>query len=357
LNGIQTALSAGTNFALEQGLPNVIVAPLFVLSNPADPLSIRTTPQATDIANASTSWAQTLYALRSVPGINFIAPIIGQSFPFMSDANQLAILEAVQDHINFMSSEGQYIQGIFGEDSSSNTALASDATLQSHAQTLASRYGGTMAENIIMPSPARFIRSLPSNNTINITLGGEYFAASLAGMIGSSPVNAPLTRTIVPNWINVPDYRDYATKNADAQSGLMVIENVSGQSAVKIRHAITLDDSSFSRRAVNVVRAKFNMVQTLYEIYNNQLIGQIPADGNAPITIENITTTALQALVNNGTIVAFNNLTITLLAGLPTTAQVVFSWLPVYMLDYIQIMFSLDLSGSTSVSTVTVVST
>jgi len=348
--GVQTPLSAATYFAFQNGLQSVICQPLFVLSNPTNPLSSRLAPTPVQIATPST-WQQTLYALQSVAGINFVVPVIGQSMPYVNDSTQIAILETVAAYIYTMQQNGEYIQGVFGEDSSANQSYASDATLQAHAAVLASLYGGAVAENIELISPARFGTTLPTavGNGQAIILGAEYMAASVGPMIASRAVAAPITRQAVSGWTSVPDYRDVATLNADGQAGLLVMINNAG--TVIVRHAITLDSSSYDRRSTNVVRAKFHMIQTLVQAYNNQVIGQIPADGNAINAITTLTAGLLEQLVGAGELVAYTGLSVTLQAAAPTVAQVIFSWQPVYPLDYIQIQFSIDLTGAGTVTT------
>lgn len=353
--GIQTPISAGSYFAFEGGAQSVICQPLFVLSNPSNPLSQPLQPTGAQPAQ-STTWQQTLYAVRSIPNLNFIVPIVGQSMPNINDATQLSILETVQDHIYYMETqENQYIQTALGEDSSNNSTFATDTTLQNHIQTLAARYGNAVTENIIFIAPSNFQRPLPTQRNVTLYAGGEYVAATLAGQIANSTVNTGFTHTIVPNWTNVPTYRDRATKNADAQAGLLVIENnINNPGTIIVRHAITANNTTVDRRALNVVRAKFLMISSLINAFNTQLIGKIPADGNAPTLIAMLTTQTLQSLVNTGAIVDFTGVQASLVPADPTTGQVAFSWLPAFPLDYIDILFSLNLTnGSVPISVAT----
>lgn len=356
--GIVTPISAGAAAIIENGQVPLVLQPLFVLANPADPTSQRLQPNAAQAAAAST-WQQTLYALRSVQGINFVVPIAGQSQPNMSDNNVLAVLEAVQDHIYYMETSSvpnEYLFGVFGEDSTASSANATDAILQNHALTLSTRYSNAVSQNLILLAPASFGRTNPSNSNTAalLNVGGEYVAAGYAGFIASSLVTGPLTRQSIANITTVNSYRDNTTKNADAQTGLTVLQQ-NGQS-VQIRHALTLDTSSIENRELSVVRAKFYMMSSLIDVLNNQIIGTIPADGNATTVVTLAVTSILNQLQLAGALVNYSNVQCRLLANDPTTCEIRFSWQPAFPLNYINVIFSLDLTGASGASTTTQVS-
>lgn len=342
--GIETPVSAAAYFAFEGGAQSVIIQPLFELEEASNPLSKRKEP--TNFTAVET-WKQSLYGLRSVPNINFIVAAVGQSST-ANDAAILSILETVQDHVYYMETEeDQYIQVVAGEDSSTNAEYATDATIRSHAETLRARYSNLVSQNFIFIVPSAFKRPLPTAISTSLTAGGQYFAASVAGLLASSRVNSPLTRRIIPGWTSVPTYRDRTTKNADAQAGLVVIENNPGTSnTVIVRHAITLDDSTVANRALNVVRAKFFMLSSLFKTLNEQVIGQIPIDGNAPALVAMTVTQVLQSMVGQNVIVSYSGVQASLVSGEATRCQIAFSWKPAFPLDYINISFSVDLTNS-----------
>lgn len=352
--GIQTPTSAAAAAVIENGQVPLIIQPLFVLSNPSNPASQRLAPTAAQISQSST-WQQTLYALRAVQGINYIVPVIGQSFYGMSDSAELSILETVQDHIYYMETQSEpneYIFGFFGEDSTTNSTFATDATLQSHATTLAQRYSNAVSQNLVLLVPSSFSRANPSNTTVSpLQVGGEYLAAGYAGFAASSSIVGPLTRQSIANIQQVNSYRDAVTKNADAQAGLTVLQQ-NGQT-VQIRHAVTLDTSTTENQELCVVRQKFFMMSSLIDVLNASIIGQIPADGNATMAVSLAVTSILQQLMAAGALVAYSNLQCRLLANNPTICQVTFSWTPSFPINNIDISFSLDLSGGNTISTTT----
>lgn len=347
--GIQTPTSAAAAAVIENGQVPLIIQPLFTLLNPANPSSQRLQPTAAQITQAST-WQQTLYALRAVQGINYIVPVVGQSFYGGSDSAQLAIFEALQDHIYYMETQSQpneYIFGFMGEDSTTNSTFATDATLQTHATTLAQRYSNAVSQNLVLLCPSSFNRASPSNSssTAPLPVGGEYLAAGYAGFVASSSVTGPLTRQTIANILQVNSYRDTPTKNADAQAGLTVLQQ-NGQT-VQIRHAITLDNTSIENRELSVVRAKFFMISSLISGLNNSIIGQVPADGNATMLVTLTVTSILNQLQAAGAIVSYSNVQTRLLANDPTTCEIRFSWQPPFPLNNIDVIFSLDLTGAT----------
>jgi hypothetical protein len=353
--GIQTPISAGAYFAFEGGAQSVICQPLFVLENASDPTSTRLQPTGAQPAQVTT-WQQTEYSLRSVPNLNWIVPIIGQGMPNVNDATQLSILETVQDHIYYMQTqENQFIFMVVGGDSSTSSSYATDVTLQAQVQSLAARYGNAVTENIIFIAPSSAQRPLPTQMNVVLTGGGEYISATLAGLFSNSAANTGFTHQIVPGWQNIPSYRDTSTKNADAQAGLMVLENnPTLPGTIIIRHAITADNSAIDRRALNAVRAKFVMVGSVTNVLNSQIIGQIPANGQAPALVAMAVTQTLQSLVGTGVIVSYTGVQASLVPNDPTTCQVAFSWLPAFPLDYIDVIFSLNLTnGNVPISVAT----
>jgi hypothetical protein len=347
LNATATAINSPVSYAasiaFENGADSVVIQPLFARATPGDPTSTPGQPSATNMA-ATTTWADTLYVLRDIEDINVIVPVIGQSVPNVGDSVMLNIMQSVQDHCYFMSQQDQYIIGVFGEDASASNTVAQKATIQSHASTLRSRYGGGMAEQTVLLSPAKFQRSLPSFNA-NIALGGQYAAAGYAGMLASRPVSVSLTRKVMSGFQRVLDSRDANEKNADAAAGLCVLEDRRG--VVQVRHSITTDISQSARREVSVVRAKHRMIESVRDTLDLQVIANIIADGNANSIIENTVIGVLERLRQDRDLVDYAGVTSRILSLEPTLAQVRFSYRPAFPLNYIDVIFAMDLSAGT----------
>ncbi len=106
-------LSFAAGVALENGgwwyCPS---SPYSIRSTPGDSTTARTQPTAAQAAGTS-SWTDTLNLLRDFEEVNIIVPAIGQSASNVSDAAQLAVFQKIQDHMQFMAAQNQYVFGLF----------------------------------------------------------------------------------------------------------------------------------------------------------------------------------------------------------------------------------------------------
>jgi hypothetical protein len=278
--------------------------------------------------------------------VNVIVPAIGQSQSNVTDAAQLAIFKAVQDHVQFMRQDDQYIVALFGEDSSASASVATQDTLESHATELGGRYGGATNQQIGFIEPSRFGRLSPITGN-RITVGGQYVAAAYAGMMAARPVSSSLTRKQVSGVSEVLVPRTKQQKNALAQAGLTVIEQRGN--AVRVRHAITLDSTSTATRELSVVRAKHRMVESIRDTLDNQVIGEVIADDAAPLVVRAAVIGVLESLRGDGDIGGYRNVEARTLSLDPTTIEVRFSYRPNFPVNYIDIKFSIDLTNGTTV--------
>jgi hypothetical protein len=193
----------------------------------------------------------------------------------------------------------------------------------------------------VVISPTKFSRALP-NSGKQIFLGGQYMAAAIGGMLASRAVSQALTRKIVSGFISVVDPRDLQEKNADAAAGLMVIENVRGN--LMVRHGVTLDTSSVQNRELSVVRAKHRMVESIRDTIDRQIIGNVIADGNAPNVVSSTVSMVLESLRQDRDLVDFSGVEARYVSLDPTTIEVRFSYRPAFPLNYVNIVFSIDLT-------------
>lgn len=337
---INSPLSYAASVAFENGASRIVCAPLFVRATPGDSNTAQSQPNATQAAATST-WVDTLQLLRDVPEVNLLVPVIGQSQTNVNDSAQLAVLQAFQDHVHFMQSEGQYLVTIAGEDSSASSSSAQRSTLQSHAATLRSRYNGEEAQKFVLLNSAKLPRPLPTTNQ-TLIVGGQYAAAGVAGIIASSPVSSTITRKILSGFVGLPESRTKAEKNADAQAGLLVLDYREG--SVSIRHGITIDNTATAKRELSVVRAKHRVIESVYQTLESQVISRIYADNDAALKIKTAVISALIDLVGARDIVDFTGVEARLLSLDPATAQVRFSYRPAFPVNNIDILFSLDLT-------------
>lgn len=339
---INSPVSYAAGIAFENGADSIVIQPLFKRGTPGDPQTAPSQPNAAEAAALST-WQDTLYVLRDIEDINVVVPVVGQSQANVTDAAMLAIEQAIQDHIYFMAQQQQYIISVNAEDSSADNTKATKATIQSHANTLRSRYGGVLAETTALVNTSRFTRSLPGGRLA--TVGGQYVAAAIAGMLAARPVSASLTRGVVSGFQGVSDSRDLNEKNADAAAGLIVVEQ-KGENLV-IRHGITLDLTGSARREISVVRAKHRMVESVRDTLDRQVIGKILADGNSTAIVKSTVVGVLEQLRQGRDLVDYSAVEAKLMSLEPTLIQVRFSYRPAFPLNYIDVVFSLDLTAGT----------
>jgi len=342
-------LSLAAQKAFESGAGNLILQPLFHLSAGTEPeynasgfITNAEQPSAIQNAEAKT-WEGTLKALNLVEAIDIIVPVVGQAQKEVKDGTMNSIFSALLGYEQYRAIEEQFIYGVFGEDSTTGEAL--ETKLWEHARNIRSYAGGKLAAQNLLVNGGNFSISLPEGGEANI--GGQYMAAAIAGALASRPVASSLTRKGITGFTKVRDLRTPAQKNEDAGEGLFVIEQIQG-GQIRCRHAISLDNThGASRSEVSVVRAKFLMVESVKDTLENEIIGQIIADGNSPITVRSAIVGVLSALQSAGDIVGFATPVVQIASLEPTTITASFSYRPAFTLNYINIVFALDLSSQT----------
>lgn len=347
---INSVLSYGASLAFENGASEVILQPLFYNNS-----GTKQQPNATQAAAAAT-WADNFANLRDINSINILVPVVGQSAANVSDSVELQILQAAQDHAKFMKDQQQYMLVVTGEDSSASSSNGAMATLRTHATTLAGRYGGDLAEQTVLVSPSKYYRFTPTAASTQIAIGGQYMACAIAGMIASRAVSSSLTRKVVSGFSQVGERRTLGDKNADAAAGLLVVE--AKAAAIQIRHGITINTSGGSaKREISVVRAKHVVVESIQDTVETQIIGQVIADGDAPLIVRSAIISVLEELRLANDIVDYSDVQASTASLDPTEIDVRFSYRPSFPVNYVNVSFSLDLITGDVTDTTTSVDT
>lgn len=318
-------VSFAASLAFANGANSVIVQALFTEGTP------RTQPTGT-----VTDWENTLKNLRDIEDINVIVPIISAGGLTTSDSQNLSILQAVQNHIAYMSAQqNQLVIAICGEDSTGGT-MATPTTLQSHALALgASDY----AENVVLLSPGSYQFANPVTGSLS-DMGGQYTAACVAGMLARYPVQTPLTRKPVNAVVGVKESRTETDKDTDAGSGLLVVEAKRGR--IQVRDAITTSQVSQAARALSVVRAKHWMMENIRQALEDQVVGQILLDDQANFRVQLVVTGELELMVTQGAIVSYDQIQVSRDPNDATAMQVRFSYLPAFPLNRVAVQFSIN---------------
>jgi|GEM_PF-2035369 len=343
-------ITLAASIAFENGASNVIIQPVFY----QDTDGSKRQPTTTELVAITNTWAKTLEALRAIDNIGIIIPISGQRDNYSIDAStptpsvplsddvQISILKTVQSHIAYQYTENdEIIIGVFGEDGTDGTSYATQADLQGHAAQLRATYNGAYAQQVVLISPSKFDKYSPNGTLLN--LGGQYAAAAVAGMLSSRAVSSSLTRKNIIGFNNINDSRTKTQKIDDSKNGLFVIEQKG--ILIQIRHALTTDVTSVAKSELSVVRAKQKMVNSLRKTVDEQIIGTVVADNNAPLVIGSAITGVLNRMVDDKEIVGFSDVQSRTLTLNPTTVEVRFNYRPAFPVNYIQIGFSVDLNN------------
>lgn len=329
---INSAVSFAAGLAFANGATDVVIQALFEDGTPpGSPTGVLS------------DWQSTLEALRDIEDVNVLVPLLSAPSMDSTDAGNLAILTAIQDHVTYMATKDQFLVTIAGEDSTVANQATQD-TLRAHAEALGAR---NSAEAMVLLAPGSYQYPNPITGQV-MNIGGQYVAAGIAGLLAAYSIQDTLTRKQLVGISGINELRSEANKDADGDAGLMVIENTRGR--IWIRHAITTDRSSTNASELSVVRAKHNMMESIRDTLDTQVIGQIIADQNAPFTVQLIVSSVLETLANDGVIVSYQDVQARQLSSNPTLIEVRFSYLPAYPLNYIQVKFSIDTVSGTFVA-------
>lgn len=332
---ILTPVSYAASLAFANGANSVIIQPLFAAGSPN-----------TQPTGSVSDWDNTLANLYNIEDINLVVPLISTGGLSTSDAQNLEILEAVQNYIAYMQNvQNQYVMAICGEDATGGV-MASPTTLQTHAESLGANT--PYDESVVVLSPGSFqfqnpVTGLPTN------VGGQYVAAAIAGMCSRYPVQQPLTRKRINNITSVNVARTEQQKDQDAQAGLLVVEDK--KNVIRVRDAITTSQTSQASRSMSVVRAKHWMMDNIREALDDQVVGQIVLDNQANFRVQLVVQNELELMSTLGAIVTYDQIQVTRDPNDSTAMQVRFSYLPTYPLNRVEVSFSIDQSSGVSFST------
>jgi hypothetical protein len=237
-----------------------------------------------------------------------------------------------------MKTQDQWVYGVIAEDSSNGVEVTS-TVLQNHALALQQRYDGDINEHMSLVSPSKFVRGTAGPSS-TMFVGGQYAAAAVAGQLASRRIQTPLTRKPLNGFIKLDEIRSKELKNVEAGTGLLVIEQRG--STIQVRHGLTLDNESVLRREISIVRSKHFMIETLFNTFETQIIGQVYADTQAPIVVRTAVIAALERLRSLSIISRYRSVDARLLEGDPTIAEVRFDYQPLAPLNYVRVIFSMN---------------
>lgn len=345
---INSQLSFAAGLAFQNGASNVVLQPLFVLNGSGQAVQPTTSLTVSSQAGSAATWASVFTSLQSLEDINIIVPVVGQApGGQFTDSLIVQIEQAAQDMVfQMLNADDQYIIAIVGEDSSLSTTsapLAQEAALTIHAATLIPRYAAAVTQQLVFVNTAS--HAVPTSQATPLAVGGQYMAAAIAGMLSARSPASTLTRQVVSGFSDVKDQRSKSAKNADAGNGMLVVEAKSG--VVQVRHGITMDSTSVATRELNVVRAKHYVIESVQITLDSQVIGSLIADTDAPTIVNNVVIGVLEDLRALSILSSYANVASRITAIDPTTMEVRFDYQPAFVVNYINIAFSIDLTTQT----------
>lgn len=271
----------------------------------------------------SQAYQEALNLFRDEEQIAVIVPGTGQDW----------IHEMVKQHVAAQSNnkyERRAILGIDGSTSSVDTSVR-----QVYAQSVTD-------QRVAMISPSRFGYYAPELNR-EITVGGQFMAAAVAGKSVSQIAAMPLTRKIISGFTGpaeAPAQRE-GEKNLETQNGLMVVEKTR-RNQVQVRHGVTTNPTDLLTREWSIIGQQDVMVYRVRDYLDADGLIGMPIYDTTLIQVKASAESALQSLVRDQIIVGYQNLKVRQIATLPDVIEVRYEWKPAYPLNYIVVRYSVE---------------
>jgi hypothetical protein len=203
-------------------------------------------------------------------------------------------------------------------------------------------------ERILLVSPATFTYASPELNN-DVVLGGQYMAASLAGMTVAMSFAEPLTQKRITGWKEVTELQPEGQKNLESENGLCVIEKSRTQ-IIKVRHGVTTDTTDLETREWSVIGQKDALTYRIRDYLEAANLIGTPIYAYTLINVKASAEAALQSLYRDQLLLDYTGLKVRQLLSNPDVLEVTFTWKPSWPLNYIVVRFAISLStGDTSV--------
>jgi len=344
---IYSPLTFAANLALLNGAGSVIIQPIFKATE-AEKVVTRTQPTAKEATEAG-AWinAYNQVALY-VEDIDLIVPVSGQA-PVSglveegTDAFQQEVYFQLANLLTTLAAEEAASPiCIIGDDSSYSAKLGTKAKLYETIAKLRNVHGGKFSEQFVYidGSVYEFELSNPLSRRNTINVGGQYMAAAFAGAITSRPVSQAMTRKSVVGFAGIPGEGNAKKRLENAAAGFCVMETVKGN--IRCRQGITIDQTSVARQEISVVRAKFNLITSIKETLENNIIGQIIADANSPYIVRSAIAGVLSELQSAKDIVSYSEINCEIASLNPTKIKATFQYRPAFTVNIVEVGFEIN---------------
>lgn len=308
---IQSELTLGAYFTFLNGAYQIMT----VAVNPANPSS----PVVSDYYNA-------LQQFFDQALVSLVVCCNGSMQPLQ---------QLIQEHVDQQSASRFERRAIIGMDGTVVPVPSSQRVI--NAQEL-------YDERVALVSPATFRYYAPQLNT-TITLGGQFIACALAGMVVNMDFAQPLTHKVITGFQGVAEIELDAQKSYESQNGLMVIEMAppNGQ-LMWVRHGLTTSTSDLIHREWSITGQQDAMVYSMRAyLQNANLIGQ-PIYDYTLVNVKAAAEACLQSLIVSSIIVNYTSLMVRELLTNPDVLEISYSWQPAFPLNYIVVTFGVNLT-------------
>ncbi len=277
-------------------------------------------------------YQEALAKLEDIESVAVVVPATGDNTVFSS----------VSSHVTLQSQSRRERRAIVGTDGTSTPV--STSTRIGYAQAVDNR-------RVMMVSPAT-VKYFSTAANLEVTIGGFYMAAALAGISVAQGVAIPLTRKILSGFTNIPEVLSEQQKNTEATGGLCVIEQLrSGH--IKIRHGVTTDPTDLYSREWTITGQEDRLAVSIRNYLDaSGVIGSIISDTTLA-SVKAQVIGALGILQDNGDILAWRNIQTRQLVSNPDVIQVQFEWQASIPLNYILVRYSIDLTTGNVTQTAT----
>lgn len=268
-------------------------------------------------------YQEALAKLEDIESVAIVVPATGDNTVFSS----------ISSHVNLQSSSRRERRAIVGVDG--HTTLVSSSNRIGYAQAISNR-------RVMLVSPSS-VKYFSTAANLEVTIGGYFLAAALAGIAVSQGVAIPLTRKIITGFTNIPEIMSERQKNTEATSGICVIEQLrSGQ--IRVRHGVTTDPTSLYTREWTITGQEDRLaIQIRNYLDASGVIGSKISDTTLA-SVKAQVIGALGILQDNGDILAWRNIKTRQLVSNPDVIQVQFEWQASIPLNYILVRYSIDLT-------------
>lgn len=231
-------------------------------------------------------------------------------------------------HIIAMNAQGKFRQGVVGRDTTA-TPLTAQQMRDSQV------YNN---EGLLHVDPGAFKLVNPITGK-EVTVGAQYAAAAILGMLAARDPQIPLTRKTVAGFSGVYDLRSETEKALASAAGLLVIEEKNG--VIRVRHGVTTAAGNVNTREASVVRAKYELAHRMRSTLDG-IVGIVAPVAEAPLIVLSLASGVLEQLKVEQVISDYQNVKARLLASDLTTVEVKFEYTPAYPINNISVVFTIN---------------